>query len=107
LPGNGEQRCADPQTCDHADKRAVFFSSQAETRTCPSAYPCDAEPTAEIEHLQRQAREAYRMASKSPFSADRLRFTAIGDEFRRRIDTLKIEATVELAAAGHANARQP
>lgn len=63
--------------------------------------------TAEIEHLQRQAREAYRMASKSPFSADRLRFTAIGEEYRRRVDRLKVEATAELTAVGTVRSRRP
>lgn len=47
---------------------------------------CDA---ATIADLELKAREADRMAGKSPFASDRKRFGDVAAEYRRRADRLK------------------
>lgn len=45
--------------------------------------------TAEIVDLERRARDAERMAEKSPFKLDRDRFAGIAAEYRKRATKLK------------------
>jgi hypothetical protein len=45
--------------------------------------------TAEIIDLDRKARDAERMAEKSPFMADRKRFADIAQDYRRRAAKLR------------------
>lgn len=44
---------------------------------------------AEIIDLQRKAREASSMASKSPFPKDRKRFFDMAEDYQRRVEQLR------------------